>query len=143
MITYQSRAPDTNEQRRRSYIQMLNLQDVIRLTVSICDALGFALCDTRQLQRRMRKRIPTILEHDGRRMWIDRYYIALEDDSSSGFRYLYLTRWHAEEVLRDHRCLLRTGQTPVLDSKTLALYGAALSCMRIGRRGYIIYPLSE
>ena len=143
MITYQSRAPDTNEQRRRSYIQMLNLQDVIRLTVSICEALGFALCDTRQLQRRMRKRIPTILEHDGRRMWIDRYYIALEDDSSSGFRYLYLTRWHAEEALRDHRCLLRTGQTPVLDSKTLALYDAALSSMRIGRRGYIIYPLSE
>ena len=73
--------------------------------------------------------------------WIDRYYIALEDDSSSGFRYLYLTRWHAEETLRDHRGLLRMRQTSVLDSQTLAMYDAALNSMRVERRGYITYPL--
>ena len=88
----------------------------------------------------MRKRLPTILEHEGRRLWIDRYYIAVEDDSSAGFQYLYLTRWHAEETLRDHRSLLRIGQSPVLDSRTLALYGAALSSMRMSRRGYLTYP---
>lgn len=119
---------------------MLKPQEVVWLAVSICQRLGFAACDTTMIPKRMRKRLPTILEHDGRRLWIDRYYIALEDDSS-GFRYLYLTRWHAEETLRDHRSLLRMGQAPVLDSKTLELYRAALNRMRIERCGYEMYPL--
>ena len=103
-------------------------------------ASGLGACDATLIQRRMRKRLPTILEHNGSRLWIDRYYIALEDDSS-GFRYLYLTRWHAEETLRDHRGLLRMRQTSVLDSQTLAMYDAALNSMRVERRGYITYPL--
>lgn len=140
MIAYQSRAPDMDGRGRCPYVQMLKSQEVIQLAVSICQRLGFAACDTTLVQQRMRKQLPTILEHNGSRLWIDRYYIALEDDSS-GFRYLYLTRWHAEETLRDHRMLLRLGQTPVLDSKTLALYGKALNRMRIERRGYEMYPL--
>ena len=140
MITYQSRAPDMDGRGRCPYVQMLKPQEVVRLAVSICQRLGFGACDATLIQRRMRKRLPTILEHDGSKLWIDRYYIALEDDSS-GFRYLYLTRWHAEETLRDHRCLLRMGQTPVLNSQTLALYDAALNSMRVERRGYITYPL--
>ena len=142
MITYQSRASDMNGRRLCPYVQMLKPQEVVRLAVSICKRLGFSPCDVTLIQRRMRKRLPTILEHEGKRLWIDRYYIALEDDSSSGFRYLYLTRWHAEETLRDHRGLLRMRQTPVLDSKTLALYDAALNSMRVDRRGYLTYPLS-
>ena len=142
MISYQSRAPDTDGYGRSPYVQMLKPQDVIRLALSICERLGFHACDASIIQKRMRKRLPTILEHEGRRLWIDRYYIALEDDSSVGFHYLYLTRWHAEETLRDHRSLLRIGQAPVLDSQTLALYGAALNSMRVERRGYITYPLS-
>ena len=140
MITYQSRAPDMDGRGRCPYVQMLKPQEVVRLAVSICQRLGFGICDATLIQRRMRKRLPTILEHDGSRLWIDRYYIALEDDSS-GFRYLYMTRWHAEETLRDHRSLLRIGQLPVLDSETLALYDAALNSMRINRRGYLTYPL--
>ena len=140
MITYQSRAPDMDGRGRCPYVQMLKPQEVVRLAVSICKRLGFSPCDATLIQRRMRKRLPTILEHEGKRLWIDRYYIALED-ASSGFRYLYLTRWHAEETLRDHRSLLRTGQLPVLDSETLALYGAALNSMRVNRRGYLTYPL--
>lgn len=140
MITYQSRAPDMDGRGRCPYVQMLKPQEVVRLAVSICQRLGFGACDATLIQRRMRKRLPTILEHDGSTLWIDRYYIALEDDSS-GFRYLYLTRWHAEETLRDHRGLLRMRQTPVLDSKTLALYDEALNSMRVERRGYITYPL--
>ena len=140
MITYQSRAPDMNGRRLCPYVQMLKPQEVVRLAVSICKRLGFGACDTALIQKRMRKRLPTIREHDGSRLWIDRYYIALED-ASSGFRYLYLTRWHAEETLRDHRGLLRMRQTPVLDSKTLALYDAALNSMRVDRRGYLTYPL--
>lgn len=140
MITYQSRAPDMNGRRLCPYVQMLKPQEVVRLAVSICKRLGFSPCDVTLIQRRMRKRLPTILERNGSRLWIDRYYIALEDDSS-GFRYLYLTRWHAEETLRDHRVLLRLGQMPVLDSKTLELYGTALNRMRIDRRGYLTYPL--
>lgn len=140
MITYQSRAPDMDGRGRCPYVQMLKPQEVVRLAVSICKRLGFDACDTALIQKRMRKRLPTILEHDGSRLWIDRYYIALEDDSS-GFRYLYLTRWHAEETLRDHRSLLRIGQLPVLDSETLALYDAALNSMRVNRRGYLTYPL--
>ena len=140
MITYQSRAPDMDGRGRCPYVQMLKPQEVVRLAVSICQRLGFGACDATLIQRRMRKRLPTILEHDGSTLWIDRYYIALEDDSS-GFRYLYLTRWHAEETLRDHRCLLRMRQTPVLNSQTLALYDAALNSMRVERRGYITYPL--
>ena len=140
MITYQSRAPDMDSHGHCPYVQMLKPQEVIRLAVSICQRLGFGACDTTLIQRRMRKRLPTILEHDGSTLWIDRYYIALEDDSS-GFRYLYLTRWHAEETLRDHRGLLRMRQMPVLDSNTLALYDAALNSMRVERRGYITYPL--
>ena len=141
MISYQSRAPDLDGRGRIPYVQMLKPHDVIRLAVSICERLGFGTCDAAMIQKRMRGRLPTILEHEGRRLWIDRYYIAVEDDSTSGFQYLYLTRWHAEETLRDHRSLLRIGQAPVLDSKTLALYGAALSSMRVGRRGYLTYPL--
>lgn len=140
VITYQSRAPDVDGRGRSPYVQMLKTPEVVRLAVSICQHLGFTACDTTMIQRRMRKRLPTILERDGCRLWIDRYYIALEDDSP-GFRYLYLTRWHAEETLRDHRALLRLGQTPVLDSKTLELYGVALNRMRVERRGYEMYPL--
>ena len=140
MITFQSRAPDMDGRGRCPYVQMLKPQEVVRLAASICKRLGFSPCNATLIQRRMRKRLPTILEHDGSRLWIDRYYIALED-ASSGFRYLYLTRWHAEETLRDHRSLLRTGQLPVLDSETLALYGAALNSMRVNRRGYLTYPL--
>lgn len=140
MITYQPRAPDADGYGRAPYVQMLKPQEVVWLAVSICQRLGLAACDTTMIPKRMRKRLPTILEHDGRRLWIDRYYIALEDDSS-GFRYLYLTRWHAEETLRDHRSLLRMGQAPVLDSKTLELYRAALNRMRIERCGYEMYPL--
>lgn len=140
MITYQSRAPDMDGRGRCPYVQMLKSQEVVRLAVSICKRLGFSPCNATLIQRRMRKRLPTILERNGSRLWIDRYYIALEDDSS-GFRYLYLTRWHAEETLRDHRVLLHLGQTPVLDSKTLELYGTALNRMRIDRRGYEMYPL--
>lgn len=141
MNTYQSRAPDMDGRGRRSYVQMLKPQEVVRMAVSICKRLGFGTCDATLIQWRMRKLLPTILEHNGSRLWIDRYYIALEEDSS-GFRYLYLTRWHAEETLRDHRSLLRTGQLPVLDSVTLALYDAALNSMRVNRRGYLTYPLS-
>lgn len=143
MISYQSRAPDSDGRGRSLYVQMLKPQEVVRLSVSICERLGFAGCDASMIQKRMRKRLPTILEHDGRRLWIDRYYIALENDSFAGFRYLYLTRRHAEETLRDHRGLLRMGQAPVLDSKTLALYSTALNSMHIKRQGYIIYPLPE
>lgn len=141
MITYQSRAPDMDGRSRCPYVQMLKPQEVIQMAVSICERLGFGACDAKLIQKRMRKRLPTILEHAGSRLWIDRYYIALEDDSASGFRYLYLTRWHAEEALRDHRSLLRAGQTPVLDSKTLSLYDAALDSMRMKRCGYVLYPL--
>ena len=140
MITYQSRAPDMDGRGHCPYVQMLKPQEVVRLAVSICQRLGFGICDATLIQRRMHKRLPTILERNGARLWIDRYYIALEDDSS-GFRYLYLTRWHAEETLRDHRGLLRMRQTPVLDSQTLDLYAAALNSMRVERRGYITYPL--
>ena len=140
MITYQSRAPDMDGRGRCPYVQMLKPLEVVRLAVSICKRLGFGTCDATLIQKRMRKRLPTILEHEGKRLWIDRYYIALED-ASSDFRYLYLTRWHAEETLRDHRGLLRMRQTPVLDSKTLALYDAALNSMRVDRRGYLTYPL--
>ena len=141
MITYRSRAPDADGRGRDPYVQMLKPQEVVQLALSICKRLGFDDCDLTLIQWRMRKRIPTILEHARYRLWIDRYYIALEDNSSVGFRYLYLTRWHAEETLRDHRCLLRSGQTPVLDSKTLTLYGAALDQMRMRRSVYILYPL--
>ena len=140
MITYQSRAPDLDGRGRCPYVQMLKPQEVVRLAVSISQRLGFSACDTTMIQQRMRKRLPTILERNGCRLWIDRYYVALEDDSS-GFRYLYLTRWHVEETLRDHHVLLRLGQTPVLDSKTLELYGTALNRMRVERRGYEMYPL--
>lgn len=92
MITYQSRAPDTDGYGRRPYVQMLKPQEVVQMAVSICERLGFDACDAKLIQKRMRKRLPTILEHAGSRLWIDRYYIALEDDSSSSFRYLYLTR---------------------------------------------------
>lgn len=141
MVTYQSRAPDVDGKGRGPYVQMLKLREVVHMAISICKRLGFEPCDEKLLQQRMRKRIPTILERAGCRLWIDRYYIALEDNSYTGFRYLYLTRWHAEETLRDHRCLLRFGQTPVLDSKTLSLYDTALVQMRMCRRGYILYPL--
>jgi len=141
MITYQSRAPDVDGKGRCPYVQMLKPQEVVHLAISICKRLGFKPCDEKLLRQRMYKRIPTILEHARCRLWIDRYYIALEDNFFMGFRYLYLTRWHAEETLRDHRCLLRSGQTPVLDSKTLALFGAALDQMRMRRSGYILYPL--
>lgn len=141
MITYQSRAPDLDGRGRCPYVQMLKPHEVALLAVSICQRLGFDACDATLIQKRMHKRLPTILEHAGRRLWIDRYYIAVEDDSLAGFRYLYLTRWHAEEALRDHRSILRLGQTPVLDSKTLSQYGAALNRMRVERRGYEMYPL--
>ena len=141
MITYQSRAPDVDGKGRCPYVQMLKPQEVVHLANSICKRLGFGNCDPTLIQKRMRKRIPTIMEHAGCRLWIDKYYIAMEDNSSVGFRYLYLTRWHAEETLRDHRCLLRSGQTPILDSKTLTLYGAALDQMCMRRSGYILYPL--
>ena len=140
MITYQSRAPNMDGRGRCPYVQMLKPQEVVHLAVSICQRLGFCPCNATLIQQRMRKRLPTILEHNGSRLWIDRYYIALEDDSS-GFRYLYLTRWHAEETLRDHRGLLRMRQTSVLDSQTLAMFDAALNSMRVERRGYITYPL--
>ena len=89
MITYQSRAPDMDGRGRCPYVQMLKPQEVVRLAVSICQCLGFDACDATLIQRRMHKRLPTILERNGARLWIDRYYIALEDDSS-GFRYLYM-----------------------------------------------------
>lgn len=141
MITYQSRAPNMDSRGRCPYVQMLKPQEVVQMAVSLCKRLGFGACDAKIMQKRMRKRLPTILEHAGGRLWIDRYYIALEDDSSLGFRYLYLTRWHAEEALRDHRSLLRAGQTPVLDSKTLSLYDAALDNMRMKHCGYVLYSL--
>lgn len=141
MILYRSRAPDADERGRCPYVQMLKPKEVIHLAVSICQRLGFAACDTVLIQQRMRKRIPMILDHDGCRLWIDRYYIAIEDDSNAGFRYLYLTRWHVEETLRDYRNLIHRGQPPIFDSKTLELYDAALDRMRIERRGYLIEPL--
>lgn len=143
MITYRSRAPDVDGKGRCLYVQMLKPQEVVQLALSICKQMDFGDCDSMLLLKRMRKRIPTILEHAGCRLLIDRYYIALEDNSSVGFRYLYLTRWHAEETLRDHRCLLRCGQAPILDSKTLTLYGAALDQMRMRRSGYILYLSRE
>lgn len=141
MMIYQSRAPDVDSRGRCPYVQMLKPQEVVHLALSICDRLGFGTCDEKLLRQRMRKRVPTIMEHAGCRLWADRYYIVLEDEVSAGLRYLYLTRLHAEETLRDHRCLLRSGQPPVLDSKTLALYGTALDEMRMRRCGYILYPL--
>ena len=73
MIAYQSRAPDMDGRGRCPYVQMLKSQEVIQLAVSICQRLGFAACDATLIQRRMRKRLPTILEHNGSRLWIDRY----------------------------------------------------------------------
>ena len=141
MMIYPTRAPDADQHGRCPYVQMLKPQDVIQLASSICERLGFAGCSEARLRAHMKDNIPLILEHDGRKLWIDRYYIALEDDSPTGFQYLYLTRWHAEETLRDHRGLLQARRPPVLDSKTLAQYRKALNHMRSARRAYVMYPM--
>ena len=141
MMIYPPRAPDTDLHGRCPYVQMLQPHEVIRLAISICERLGFAGCDEDRIREHMKDCIPVILEHNGHRLWIDRYYIALEDDSPAGFRYLYLTRWHAEETLRDHRGLLQAKREPVLDSKALKQYRKVLDQMRGARRAYMMYPM--
>lgn len=143
MMMYQTRAPDVDHAGRMPYVQMLPPKDVAELACSICKQLGFYVRGADYMAKRMRDGDPIILEHNGYCMWVDRYYIALEDNSPSGFRYLYLTRRHAEEALRDNHRVVRAGMSPVLDSKTEKFLREAVVRMRAQRRAYMQYPATE
>ena len=136
MTYYQSRAPD--QRGRTPYVQMLRPKQVAELASSICERLGFGACDPNFILSRMARSLPTIVERQGRELWIDRYYISLNDENSGEPRYLYLTRRHVEESLADHRRLLRRGRAPVLDPETLQFFASALMRMRYLRRAYLL-----
>ncbi len=136
MTCYQFRAPP--QRGRTPYVQMLRPKQVAELASSICERLGFGACDPNLILSRMARSLPTIMERQGRELWIDRYYIALDDEDSRETRYLYLTRRHVEESLDDHRRLLRRGRAPVLDPETLQFFPSALTRMRYLRRAYLL-----
>lgn len=140
MTYYESRAPD--ERGRTPYVQMLRPKQVAELASSICERLGLGTCDPNLILSRMARALPTIVERQGRELWIDRYYISLNDENSDGTRYLYLTRRHVEETLADHRRLLRRGRAPVMDPETLQFFTSALMWMRYLRRAYLL-PMDE
>jgi len=117
---------------------MLRPKQVAELASSICERLGLGACDPNLILSRMARSLPTIVERQGRELWIDRYYISLDDENSGETRYLYLTRRHVEESLADHRRLLRRGRVPVLDPETLQSFTSALTRMRYLRRAYLL-----
>lgn len=137
---HHSRAPtqkrNPTESTTRSRI--LKPKEVYELAVEIANRYGVYIKNHKKLLQNLKSGEMTVALSRQHMLWFDRYYIALEDSSKQGFRYLYLTQKHIAEVMRDHQESMRQEGKPVLDLSMIGIFDDALRVMRESGMGYVI-----
>ena len=102
---HQARAP-TVPRTGRPNREPLDANEVISYALVLAGDLGVSIPKRKRLHRMLKRRIPIPQIYQGAdyRLWVDRYYIAVQRLADESVRYVYLTRIHIRsETLADQR----------------------------------------
>ena len=124
-------APKRNKQRRTK--PALTATRVAYLGTRLATLLGFRPLGVAQAARLIAEGLnaPLLFENGDYRLWIDLYYIAVEKLDAGCLVYVYITRHHIAEEIRDDSLACKHGNG-FLEAPTKAQFAAALGVMRKG-----------
>lgn len=117
--------------RKRRTKPALTATRVAYLGTWLAALLGFRPFSVAQTARLIADKLsaPLLFENDDYRLWIDENYIAVELRDTDCLVYMYVTRRHIAEELRDD-LLARKHGGGFLEASTKAQFAAALGVMR-------------
>ena len=137
--THQARAP-TIPRTGRPNREPLDADEIIAYAITLAKDLGVLIPKRKRLYRMLKRRIPIPQIYQGAdyRLWVDRYYIAVQCRVDESVRYVYLTRIHIRsETLADQR-MKRLYGVPLLDSEARAQFIAARYVMERFQTDYAL-----
>ena len=137
--THQARAP-TVPRTGRPNREPLDADEVIAYAIALAKDLGVLIPKRKKMHRMLKRRIPIPQIYQGAdyRLWVDRYYIAVQFLADESVRYVYLTRIHIRsETLADQR-MKRLYGAPLLDSEARAQFVAARCTMERFQTDYAL-----
>ena len=137
--THQARAP-TVPRTGRPNREPLDVDEVIAYAIALAKDLGVLIPKRKRLYRMLKRRIPIPQIYQGAdyRLWVDRYYIAVQRLVDESVCYVYLTRIHIRsETLADQR-MQRLYGVPLLDSETRGQFIAARCAMERFQTDYAL-----
>ena len=137
--THQARAP-TVPRTGRPNREPLDADEVIAYAIALAKDLGVSIPKRKRLYRMLKRRIPIPQIYQGvdYRLWVDRYYIAVQRLADESIRYVYLTRIHIRsETLADQR-MQRLYGVPLLDSEARGQFIAARCAMERFQTDYAL-----
>ena len=137
--THQARAPTTPRTGRPNR-EPLDADEVISYALVLARDLGVSIPKRKWLYRMLKRRIPIPQIYQGAdyRLWVDRYYIAVQRLADESVCYVYLTRVHIRsEMLADQR-MKRLYGVPLLDSEARAQFIAARCAMERFQADYAL-----
>jgi hypothetical protein len=133
-----ARAP-TGAERGWQY-RGLPLSKLLNLAAELALRLDMHIPSSEQLRKKLTEReaVPQIYTNRRYRLWIDRYYIAVDDLDTNRVQYVYLTRAHIRAELRTDSQARKAGRQRLLDAATLSQYHAALAEINAAHRAYVV-----
>ena len=137
--THQVRAP-TISRTGRPNREPLDADEIITYAITLAKDLGVLIPKRKRLCRMLKRRIPIPQIYQGAdyRLWVDRYYIAIQRLVDESVRYVYLTRIHIRsETLADQR-MKRLYGIPLLDSEARGQFIAARCIMERFQTDYAL-----
>jgi hypothetical protein len=118
----------------------LPLSELLNLATELALRLGIHIPGAEQLRKALTEReaVPQIYTNRRYRLWIDRYYIAVDDLDTNRVQYVYLTRAHIRAELRTDFQARKAGRQRLLDAPTLSQYHTALAEINAAHRAYVV-----
>jgi hypothetical protein len=118
----------------------LPISELLALAAELAMHLGMRIPDAEQLRETLTRyeAIPQIYTNARYRLWIDRYYIAVDDLDTNRIEYVYLTLAHIKAELRTDALVRKAGKQRLLDAPTLRQYRAALVEINAAHRAYVV-----
>ena len=137
--THHARAP-TIPRTGRPNREPLDADEVIAYAITLAKDLCVSIPKRKRLYRMLKRKIPIPQIYQGAdyRLWVDRYYIAVQCLTDESVCYVYLTRIHIRsETLADQR-MQRLYSVPLLDSETRGQFIAARCAMERFQTDYAL-----
>jgi hypothetical protein len=118
----------------------LPISELLALAAELALRLGVHIPNAEQLRETLTRyeAIPQIYTNARYRLWIDRYYIAVDDLDTNRILYVYLTLAHINAELRTDALVRKAGKQRLLDASTLSQYHAALTEINAAHRAYVV-----
>lgn len=86
----------------------MDINEIIECASAVAKILGFRVCDKKMLRKNLKKRIPvtTFFYNKEFILWVDRYFIAYSSKGYLDVWYIYITKEHIREELREISALI-------------------------------------